>query len=67
MTKMLGNGRLEIYCFDNVKRIGHICGRLKKKVWIAMDDIVLVSLRDFQDEKCDIVLKYHPEEVRTLK
>jgi len=32
-----------------------------------MDDIVLVGLRDFQDEKCDILLKYLPEEVRNLK
>ena len=27
----------------------------------------MVSLRDFQDEKCDIILKYFPEEVKQLK
>lgn len=32
-----------------------------------MDDIVLVGLRDFQDEKCDILLKYLIDEVRNLK
>ncbi|EGR32488.1 hypothetical protein IMG5_081220 [Ichthyophthirius multifiliis] len=67
VTKILGNGRLELYCFDGKKRIGHICGRMKKKVWIQMDDIVLAGLRDFQDEKCDIILKYLPDEIRALK
>ncbi|EAS07745.3 eukaryotic translation initiation factor 1A (macronuclear) [Tetrahymena thermophila SB210] len=67
VIKMLGNGRLEVFCFDGKRRIGHICGRLKKKVWISMDDIVLVGLRDFQDDKCDILLKYLPDEVRNLK
>jgi translation initiation factor 1A len=28
---------------------------------------VLISLRDFQDGKADIVLKYTPDEARSLK
>lgn len=32
-----------------------------------MDDIVLVGLRDYQDSKCDVILKYTPDEVRNLK
>jgi translation initiation factor 1A len=27
----------------------------------------MVALREFQDEKCDVVLKYFPEEVKQLK
>lgn len=29
---MLGNGRLEAMCFDSVKRLCHIRGKLRKKV-----------------------------------
>lgn len=58
---MLGNGRVEVYCFDSVKRIGNIRGKMKRRVWIATGDVVLISLRDFQNEKCDIILKYTPE------
>jgi initiation factor 1A len=43
VTKMLGNGRLEAMCFDGVKRLCHIRGKLRKKVWINQSDIVLVS------------------------
>lgn len=32
-----------------------------------LDDIVLISLRSFQDDRSDIVLKYFPEEVKQLQ
>lgn len=64
---MLGNGRLETYCFDGKVRLGHIRGKLKKKVWIMTGDIVLVGVRDFQDNRCDVIYKYTPDEVRALK
>ncbi|XP_039712995.1 eukaryotic translation initiation factor 1A, X-chromosomal-like, partial [Pteropus medius] len=48
VIKMLGNGRLEAMCFDGVKRLCHIRGKLRKKVWINTSDIILVGLRDYQ-------------------
>lgn len=67
VTKMLGNGRIEVSCFDGIKRMGHIRGKLRKKVWMSQGDIILVSLRDFQEDQCDVVHKYNSEEARTLK
>ncbi|BFZ56369.1 Translation initiation factor 1A [Savitreella phatthalungensis] len=67
VTKMLGNGRLEAACFDGEKRLAHIRGKLRKKVWINQGDIILLSLRDYQDEKGDVILKYTADEARNLK
>jgi len=67
VIKMLGNGRLESMCFDGVKRLAHIRGKLRKKVWINQGDIILLSLRDYQDEKGDVILKYTADEARSLK
>ena len=81
---MLGNGRLEAMCFDGVKRLCHIRGKLRKKVgqfaeqffvynvplfqvWINQSDIVLIGLRDYQDAKADVILKYSADEARNLK
>jgi len=64
---MLGNGRLEALCFDGSHRLGHIRGKLRKKVWINQGDIILLSLRDYQDEKGDVILKYSADEARKLK
>lgn len=66
ITKMLGNGRVEATCFDGKKRIAHIRGKLRKKVWMQQGDIILVALRDFQDNQCDVVHKYNSDEARTL-
>ncbi|GCC27509.1 hypothetical protein chiPu_0005933 [Chiloscyllium punctatum] len=67
VIKMLGNGRLEAMCFDGVKRLCHIRGKLRKKVWINTSDIILVGLRDYQDNKADVILKYNADEARSLK
>merc|ERR1712048_1447957 len=67
VMRMLGNGRCEVNCFDGTKRLCHIRGKMRKKVWVNQGDIVLVSLRDFQDEKGDIIVGYTPDEARNLK
>lgn len=65
--RMLGNGRLETICFDGKTRLGHIRGKLLKRVWIATGDVILVALRDFQDDKVDVIHKYSVDQVRRLK
>lgn len=40
---------------------------MRKKVWINQGDIILLSLRDYQDEKGDVILKYNADEARSLK
>jgi len=67
VQRMLGNGRCDVQCCDGTKRMCHIRGKMRKKVWVNQGDIVLVSLRDFQDEKGDIIIKYQPDEARNLK
>jgi len=42
VARMLGNGRLEAQCFDGEKRLCHIRGKLRKKVWVNQGDIILI-------------------------
>lgn len=67
VVKLLGNCRLEGSCFDGKTRLAHIRGSMRKKVWLVSGDIVLVSLREFEDAKCDVILKYSNKEARLLK
>jgi len=67
VLRMLGNGRLEAQCFDGVKRLCHIRGKMRKKVWVCAGDIILLGLREYQDHKADVILKYNPDEARNLK
>ncbi|VDQ12442.1 unnamed protein product, partial [Trichobilharzia regenti] len=36
-------------------------------VWISNGDIILIGLRDYQDNKADVIMKYLNDEARTLK
>jgi len=67
VIKILGDGRFECNCADGVKRVAHVRGKMRKRIWIANGDIILVSLRDFEPEKCDVVEKYKEKEVAKLK
>ena len=67
VTKLLGNCRLEVSCFDGVTRLCHIRGSMRKKVWIKINDIVLISLREFEQSKADIIYKYEIPEINFLK
>lgn len=67
VTKLLGDGRFECQCVDGVKRVAHVRGKMRKRVWIANGDVILVSLREFENDKCDVISKYNEDEVRKLK
>jgi translation initiation factor 1A len=69
VVKLLGNCRLTGKCVDGVERLCHIRGSMskRKKVWISVDDIVLVSLREYEDSKCDVIHRYSAKEAKNLK
>lgn len=66
INKMLGNGRCECKCADGMTRLGNIRGKMRKRIWINTGDTVLVSLRDYQNEKSDIIHKYSADDVKKL-
>ena len=73
VVKLLGNARLEAKCFkkkdgefSSKTRICLIRGKMRKRVWIATNDLILVSLRDFDDDKGDVIHKYEENEIKKL-
>jgi translation initiation factor 1A len=68
ITKLLGNCRCSVLCVDGVERLAHIRGTMtKKKQWVKVGDLVLVSLREFEQSKCDVIYLYTLKEARRLK
>lgn len=70
ITKSLGNGYMEVMCFTtngNVLRRAHIRGKIRKRIWMAIGDIVLISVRYYHDTICDIIVKYTSDEAKLLR
>jgi len=62
---MLGNGRLQAMCEDGTNVVARIRGSMRKyksKVIIAPRDLIILSMRDYEADKADVVHKYTHEE-----
>ena len=68
LDRRLGGSRCDVRCLDGKKRICRIPGRLKRKLWVRENDLVLVEPWEFGgDEKGDIIYKYRGIQVDWLK
>lgn len=67
IVKLLGSERMEVMCMDQKRRIAKVRGKFKNRVYVHVNDIVLVCLREVDDTKCDIVQVYFPDEAKKLK
>lgn len=74
VLKLLGGCNALVFCNDNKERLCHIRGNMRRKVWIEVGDIVLISLRDLSDtdfkdtiERGDICAKYDQRVIYRLQ
>ena len=67
IKKCKGNCRFDVMCFDGKERMAIMCGAMRKRKFVNVNDIVLVSLRDWQDSVCDIIDNYDENLARKLK
>lgn len=67
VKNLLGYDRVLVECADGVTRVCRIRGKMKRRVWIKMNDTVLVAPWDFQTERADILFRYTAGQVESLR
>ena len=67
VIKALGNRRFEVQCQDGLSRKCQVRGNMRNRKFVNIGDVVIACLRDFQDDKGDIVHVYNNDEIRLLK
>jgi translation initiation factor 1A len=55
---LVGGDNVVVKCNDSKIRVCRISGKIKRRMWIRANDIVLVAPWDFQSDKADIVWRY---------
>jgi len=56
---MLGSDKMRVRCDDGNMRIVRIPGRLRKRVWIRVGDLILVQPWKVQsDQRGDVIFRY---------
>jgi translation initiation factor 1A len=67
-VKLLGYDRIMVKCQDGHERLCRVRGKLKRRVWVRIGDIVLVSPWDFQsDTRGDIFWRYRKTQSEWLR
>lgn len=66
VSESLGDGHYRLVCGDGVERMGVLRGKMWRRVWVHRNDIVLASIREYQNTKADIIHKYMSDEVNRL-
>ena len=67
-TKLLGFDRVMVKCQDGHERLCRIRGKMKRRVWIRVGDVVLVSPWDFEsDKRGDLFWRYTRSQAEDLR
>ena len=77
VVEVLGNDHMLVQCEDGKKRLGRIRGKIKKRMWIRLGELVIIQPWDWEtsnateDEgenlpKCDIIWRYQLTQAKQL-
>lgn len=67
VESMLGANRVKVRSMDGKTRMGRIPGKMKKRVWLRVGDVIIIKPWSFQDDKADIVWRYQGSQVDWLR
>jgi translation initiation factor 1A len=67
VMQLMGADQVKALCEDGQERQLRIPGKLRKRVWLREDDIIITRLWDFQPIKGDVVWRYLGHQVEWLK
>lgn len=68
VIEKLGGNRVSVECRDGYERICRIPGKLKKRIWVKPDDIVVIKPWEGEyEKKGDVVWRYNKNQIGYLK
>ncbi len=62
-----GGNKMKVNCLDGKERNCRVPGRLKRKLWLRPNDVVIIEPWELDNEKGDVILKYHSNQIEWLK
>ena len=66
VSRMLGDRRILAMMPDKSEILAIIPGRFRKRCWFKVGDVIIVSYREFEQSKLDVIHKYNDDETRKL-
>lgn len=67
IEQRLGGNKMMVNCLDGKERNCRVPGRLKRKLWLRPNDVVIIQPWELDKNKGDIIFKYRPNQVAWLR
>ncbi len=67
IEQRLGGNKMNVSCLDGKTRNCRVPGRLKRKLWLRPNDIVIIEPWELDDSKGDVLFKYNKSQIKWLK
>jgi translation initiation factor 1A len=68
VTMMVGGDKMKVACEDGKERLCRIPGKMRKRIWVRLNDLVLIEPWSVQgDQRADIAFKYTPTQAGWLR
>lgn len=67
IEQRLGGNKMMVNCLDGKTRNCRVPGRLKRKLWLRPNDIVIIQPWELDKNKGDVIFKYRPNQVAWLR
>ncbi len=65
--QLMGATQIKALCEDGKERMCRIPGKLRKRVWIKQNDVLIIRLWEWQLDRADIVWRFWGTQVEHLK
>jgi len=63
----LGGNKMMVSCMDGKSRNCRVPGRLRRRLWLRPNDVVIIEPWELDDTKGDVLLKYKPNQIQWLR
>lgn len=67
IEQRLGGNKMLVNCLDGKTRNCRVPGRLRRRLWLRPDDIVIIQPWELDNTKGDILFKYPSAQIEWLK
>ena len=67
VIKLVGGDNIIVKCTDGKVRTCRIRGKIKRRMWIRDNDLVLVAPWDFKSDRADIIWRYISAHAEKMK
>ncbi len=67
IEQRLGGNKMMVNCLDGKTRNCRVPGRLRRRLWLRPEDVVIIQPWELDDTKGDILFKYPSNQIEWLK